>query len=192
MKKLKRKYSIPIFILLLWFVAHSIFITFDGLSENESKADIAVILGNKINEDGSISERLKSRLDCGINLYKTNRINKILVSGGLGKEGYYEGNKMREYLINKNIPDSIIIVDNYGDNTIATVKNSLKLKDSLKFESILVVSQYFHITRLKMLYKKHGFSNIQGASPRYFELHDLYSIFREFFGFYLEYIGLKN
>ena len=181
----KQKYKLIATILLIWFFGHLIYTTIDGLTRNEKNADIAVILGNKVNEDGTLSERLEKRLECGLKLYKNGQVKKIIVSGGLGKEGFYEGDKMKEYLIIKNIPDSLIVVDNFGNNTFATVNNTIKLKDSLGFESIIIVSQYFHLTRTKMLFKKQGFKNISSASPRYFEFRDFYSLFREFVAYYV-------
>lgn len=174
------------YILLVWVLLHCAYSIIDGLRTPTRKADLAVILGNKINADGSLSERLKSRLDCGILLYNKSQIRGMLVSIGLGKEGYYEGDKMKTYLIKKGIPDSEIWVDNVGNNTRLTVKNTLALQKQLHFKSIIVVSQYFHITRTKMLFRKQGFTALEGASPRYFEWHDLYSIPREFFAFYFQ------
>ena len=174
------------FILAIWFLGHLIYVVIDGVTDNGKKADLAVILGNKVNTDGTLSERLEKRLTCGLQLYQDKRIKKILVSGGLGKEGFYEGTKMKEYLIKKGIPDSSIIVDNKGDNTIATVENTLKLKDSLHFTSIIVVSQYFHLTRTKMLFHKRHFDEVSSASPAYFEIRDGYSLTREFFAYYTE------
>lgn len=182
MKKIK--YLILGFI--AWFIIHSIVIIIDGVINTKQKADVAVILGNKVNEDGTLSERLTARVDCGYDLYKSRQVKKILVSGGLGKEGHYEGSKMKEYLIRKGIPDSAIFVDNEGDNTLLTVQNTLNLRDSIQFESIIVVSQYYHLTRTKMLFRKNGFDQVWGASPSYFEMRDFYSIFREFFAFYSE------
>ena len=174
------------FIVIAWFFVHIIYITIDGLGDNNAKADIAVILGNKVNTDGTLSERLEERLKCGLKLYKDKRVNKILVSGGLGKEGFYEGTKMKEYLIKNGVPDTLIIVDNKGDNTIATIDNTLKLKDSLNFKNLIVVSQYFHVTRTKMLFRKRNFKEVNSVSPNYFEFRDIYSLFREFFAYYLE------
>lgn len=171
---------------ITWFVTHSIVITIDGLINTKQKADLAVILGNKVNEDGTLSERLKARVDCGFDLYKLGQVKKILVSGGLGKEGYCEGTKMKEYLIRKGVPNSVIFVDDKGKNTLLTVRNTLSLRDSIEFESIIVVSQYYHLTRTKMLFRKNGFDQVWGASPSYFEMRDFYSIFREFFAFYSE------
>lgn len=186
MKSSKRIFKLILTILLLWFVVHVIFITLDGLSDNGKSADIAVILGNKVNEDGTLSERLEKRLESGLTLYQNHRVKKIIVSGGLGKEGFYEGDKMKAFLISKKIPDSVIIVDNLGNNTRATVVNTLKLKDSLDFKSIIVVSQYYHVTRTKMLFKKQGFQNVSSVSPDYFEIKDAYSILREFAGYYTQ------
>ncbi|WP_394776143.1 YdcF family protein [Flavobacterium sp.] len=173
-------------LLIMWFFGHVLYIVIDGLTDTLKKADVAVILGNKVNDDGTLSERLEKRLECGLMLYRENRIKKIIVSGGLGREGYYEGDKMKEYLVSNKVPDSVIIVDNFGNNTRATVDNTLKLKDSLHFVSVIVVSQYFHVTRTKMLFKKRGFPNATSISPKYFEFRDLYSILREFTGYYTQ------
>jgi len=173
-------------LLLLWFIAHSLYITTDGLSDNGRKADLAIILGNKVNEDGTLSERLTKRLESGVFLYRQHRVKKLLVSGGLGKEGFYEGDKMKEYLIHRGIPDSVIIVDNKGNTTRATVDNAMKLKEKHLFNSAIVVSQYFHVTRTKKLFKDKGFTNISSVSPHYFEWRDVYSMIREFPAYYTQ------
>ncbi|MBF4516329.1 YdcF family protein [Flavobacterium sp. ANB] len=186
MKNWKQVFKLLLTLFLIWFIGHVIFITIDGLADNGKNADVAVILGNKVNEDGTLSERLEKRLECGLNLYRNYRVKKIIVSGGLGKEGFYEGDKMRDFLIANKVPDTAIIVDNLGNNTRATVLNTMKLKDSLHFKSIIVVSQYYHVTRTKMLFKKQGFQNVSSVSPNYFEIKDLYSILREFVGYYTQ------
>jgi vancomycin permeability regulator SanA len=171
-------------ILAIWFVGHISYITFDGLKDDNKNADIAVILGNKVKEDGTLSERLDARMKCGLQLYKNKRVNKILVSGGFGKEGFFEGTEMKNYLLKNKVLDSCIIVDNKGFNTLATVENTLNLKDSLKFKSVIVVSQFFHVSRTKKLFRDRNFENVSSASPNYFEIRDIYSLFREFFAYY--------
>ncbi|MFC0426525.1 YdcF family protein [Chryseobacterium scophthalmum] len=186
MKKLIKYLKFIVVLIFSWFVIHTVYIVTDGLSDNGKKADIAIILGNKVNEDGTLSTRLEKRLETGIELYKNHRVKKILVSGGLGKEGFYEGDKMKEFLISNAIPDSVIFVDNYGNNTRLTVENSLKFQQKYKFKSIIVVSQYFHVTRTKKLFNDQGFENVSSVSPRYFEWRDLYSILREFPAYYTQ------
>ena len=97
-----------------------------------------------------------------------------------------EGDKMKAFLTEHGVPDSVLIVDNHGDNTLATVKNTLRMQDSLRYESLLVVSQYFHITRTKMLFRKQHFTAVSSVSPRYFEIRDAYALIREFAAYYTE------
>lgn len=172
--------------LIVWFLIHSIYITIDGLNDKNKSADVAIVLGNKVNEDGTLSERLKARLDKSIELFNQNRVKSIIVSGGLGKEGFWEGKKMQGYLIENKIPTEKILIDNYGNDTEKTVENSIRIMDSLQFRSAISVSQYFHQTRTKKLFRNKGFENIESASPHYFELRDFYSIFREFVAYYKE------
>ena len=168
----------------IWFCGHVFYLVYDGLQKPSLQADVAMILGNKVNEDGSLSERLEKRMEVGLNLYFEKKVNKIIVSGGLGKEGHYEGDKMHDYLLKNGVPNSAIIVDNLGNNTELTVKNVTEINKEVPFENIIIVSQYFHITRTKMLFRKQGYKNLQGASPDYFEWRDLYAIPREFVAFY--------
>ncbi len=182
----KKLIKICLLLLFLWYVGHVTYITIDGLSDEGKSADLAIILGSKVNEDGTLSERLEKRMECGLQLYEKNRVKKIIVSGGFGKEGFYEADKMKEYLIKNGIPDSAIIVDNKGNNTLATVENTLKLQDSIHFKSAIVVSQYFHVTRTKKFFRDRGFKNVSSVGPHYFETRDLYSVLREFVAYYYQ------
>jgi vancomycin permeability regulator SanA len=192
MKVLFTALKYVLLIVVFWFVMHSIYITIDGLHDKGNEANVAIVLGNKVNDDGTLSERLKARVDKSIELYNQHRVKKIIVSGGLGKEGFWEGTKMKEYLVANKIPAGNIIVDNYGNDTEKTVLNSIKIMHRLHYHSAISVSQYFHETRIKMLFRKNGFQNIESASPRYFELRDPYSIFREFIAFYVETFQLPS
>ncbi|RZK59424.1 MAG: YdcF family protein [Hymenobacter sp.] len=170
--------------LAAWVLGHTLLITLDGLHDRQQRADIAVILGNKVNEDGTLSERLRQRLACGLALYRSGRVPRLLVSGGLGKEGFYEGTKMRDYLRLHGVPEAAIIVDNAGNNTQQTVRNAMQLQSTLHFGSILVVSQFYHLSRTKMLFRQAGMTQVSGASPVYFEWRDCYSLLREFGAYY--------
>lgn len=169
-------------LLLTWFVVHQICIISDGLVDDEIDSNIAVIFGNTVNEDGSLSPRLKARLDKGIELYTSKKASTFLVSGGLGKEGHLEGSKMAEYLISVGIPALNIVVDNEGNNTRLTALNFKKQFPNAT--SVLLVSQYHHLTRAKLAFRQVGVKNVGGVHANYFELRDFFSCFREFFGYY--------
>jgi vancomycin permeability regulator SanA len=103
--------KISLAVLLIWFVGHTACIVTDGLTDEGKNADVAVVLGSKVNEDGTLSTRLVQRLSCGLHLYHDKRAKKLFVSDGLGKEGFLEGSKMKEFLVHRRVPDSAVIVD---------------------------------------------------------------------------------
>lgn len=175
-----------IWLFVLWVLVHCGYTAVDGLMDYYSTADVAVVLGNKVHEDGTLSERLKSRLDCALHLFVAKQTSTILVSGGLGKEGHWEGTKMQEYLISRGVPDSVIMVDNEGVNTWATAQNAAQIIPDFHSKKVVVVSQYFHLTRCKMFFRKSGFTDVSSAAPGAFhEARDVYSLLREFPAFYL-------
>jgi vancomycin permeability regulator SanA len=182
-KSRKLKFIIGFFI--AWLLIHSIYVAYDGLHDFGGKADVAIILGNAVFADSSLSPWLKGRVDAAVKLYKEDRVKMIFASGGNGKEyGVPEGDAMKKYLIEKNIPANDIIADNKGNNSYLTAKDFIALNDSLHFASAIVVSSFYHITRCKFIIKKLGFKNVNGfASDKYF-LMDGYGLFREFFAFY--------
>jgi vancomycin permeability regulator SanA len=171
-------------LLFSWFLIHTIVITIDGLIDNTHHADYILILGNTVNPNGTLSARLNARVDKGLQLFNDSLANKIIVSGGLGIEGYYEAQEMKRYLIAKGVDEKDIIVDDLGLNTMETARSFVKITKGNSKNSVIVVSQFFHITRTKYILRKLGVKNVYSAHPNYFEWRDLYSLFREFFAFY--------
>lgn len=166
----------------LWFVIHELVIIYDGLTDEAYQAEVIVILGNKVNEDGTLSNRLKARLDKGLELYNDSLAPLIFVSGGLGIEGHFEGSKMAEYLIDNGVKENSIIIDNKGNNTQLTANN---FKNNFpEVNKVIVVSQYYHISRTKLAFRNKGVKNVYGAHCDHYEIRDLYGLFREFFGYY--------
>jgi vancomycin permeability regulator SanA len=179
---MKKSIKLILGILIAWFSIHTVLVVIDGLTDDNMKSDVGVIFGNKVNPDGSLSERLQKRLDKGIELYNDSLIRLIVVSGGLGKEGHYEGTKMYEYLVQNGIPKNRILVDNLGNTTEATADNFKRM--NLPANSVTVITQYHHISRAKLAFKNNGYDKVYGGHANYFEVRDVYSIVREFFGYY--------
>ena len=154
-----------------------------GLRDQLSRADIGLVFGSKVELDGSPSLRLRARLDRTIELYKKGYFPTVIVSGGIGKEGYDEASVMQDYLVSHGIPKERVIMDNAGATTFATAKNTVKIIHQNHLGSVLVISQYFHIPRAKLALKRFGISEVYSSHAHYFELRDLYSSPRELFGY---------
>lgn len=173
-----------LFLFAAWVLVHILVITIDGLNDHVQKADCILILGNTVNEDGTLSYRLQSRVDKGFELYTQKYASKIVVSGGLGKEGYYEAREMKKYLIEKGANPADIIADEDAKTTHETMINFIPIAKENGFNSVIVVSQFFHLSRSKAMLKGEGMKTIYTAHSDYFELRDFYATLREFVAYY--------
>jgi vancomycin permeability regulator SanA len=152
----------------------------DGLIDNVEKSDVAIVLGSQVMPDGRPSARLRARLDRAAELYQRGLVKHVIVSGGTGPEGYSEARVMADYLaMQKAVPRETIILDETGNNTQATARNSAALMAERSLRSAVVVTQYFHITRSRLALKQAGIQAITSAHARIFEMRDLYSLARE-------------
>lgn len=165
-----------------WLIIHLVYTTCDGVFEYKGHADVAVVLGNRVNADSSLSPVLQGRVDKALLLYRQGRVQRIMVSGGMGKTGgnVPEGMAMKRYLVERGVPPAVIIEDNDGENTYLTGRNFLAVNDSLHFSSAIVVSTFYHITRCKYIFRKLGYAHVHGASSDVFYANDLVGLLREF------------
>lgn len=187
MKKKKSVKRIVLSIMILmfaWFTIHIVVITVDGLKDELRQVDVAVVLGNKVEENGAPSDRLRSRLDRTIELYQADYFNFIVVSGGIGKEGFDEAVAMKDYLVKYGIDEANIIVDNKGNNTMLTALNTKEIITEQNLSSVMVITQFYHVSRCKLAFDRAGVKEVYSAHSNYSETRDLYSLVREFFGYY--------
>ena len=154
-----------------------------GLCDDIDKADACLVLGSKVEPDGAPSARLRARLDRTFELYRAGYFPTIIASGGIGKEGYDEAVVMRDYLVAHGVPQEHVIVDSGGVTTYASARNTLRICRDRQFQSILVVSQYFHVPRSRLALRRFGIARVYSAHAHIFELRDLYSTPRELFGY---------
>ncbi|HVG19564.1 MAG TPA: YdcF family protein [Blastocatellia bacterium] len=186
-KRIKRLSLILSAVFALAFVIAALLIVSDGLSDDARAADVCIIPGNKVEESGAPSPRLRARLDKAVELYKRGLCRNVITSGGVGSEGFDEAVVMKAYLTERGVAEGSILVDSQGLNTFLTAKNSSRMMKEKGWQSALVVSQYFHVSRTKLALRRFGVTPVFGAHAQYFELRDIYSITREVFG-YLGYL----
>lgn len=97
----------------------------------------------------------------------------------------YAAKVMKNYLVKVGIPADAIIEDSNGIDTFMTAKNSKAIMDRNKFQSAMVITQFYHVTRTTLAMHKVGIEKVYSAHARIFEIRDFYSLTREFFGFYI-------
>ena len=80
------------------------------------------------------------------------------MSGGQGAdEPFNETSIMRSMAISLGVPASAIVVDPAGVNTDATVRDTVPMLRAGKNGPVAVVSDFFHLPRIKLAYQRAGF-----------------------------------
>ena len=115
----------------------------------------ALVLGARVWSNGEMSDIFKDRVKTAINLYKENKINKILVSGDHGSVGYNEVGAAKKYLLENSIPKEDIFLDHAGFDTYDSV---YRARDIFEAKSLVIVTQNFHLPRALYIAKALGVS----------------------------------
>ena len=99
-----------------------------------------------------------NRIDAAAILYKAGKIKNIIVSGAAdGPDSYDEAADMKSALIAKGVPDSLIIMDKDGANTLTSI---VRCKEVYHEDKIIIVSQSYHATRAVYIASKNGIDAI--------------------------------
>ena len=154
----------------------------DGLNDRLGRADVAVVLGNKIEPDGRPSARLAARLDRAIDVWSKGLCSFILVSGGVGIEGFDEAVAMKAYLVARGVPPGVVHVDSAGYDTYHTGRSTALFMKRRRLSTAMIVTQYFHISRTRLALRGFGVNCPFNACADYYEWRDLWQIPREAFG----------
>jgi vancomycin permeability regulator SanA len=161
------------------FAAAFLAISVAGMWDDARPADVCVVLGNTVGRDGRPSDRLRARLDKVVELYRAGMFPEVIVSGGVGEEGFDEAAVMKQYLVENGIPAGRVHADSRGLDTSATARNAGAEMAARGWKSTLVVSQYFHVPRCRLALRRAGVGDVSSAHANYFERRDLYSTCRE-------------
>lgn len=117
------------------------------------EAEVALVLGAAIFENGAPTPIFADRIDTAIALYETGKVSKILVSGDNSTVEHNEVNPARLYLIGRGIPDQDIFLDHAGFDTYSTM---YRARDIFSVSSVLVTTQSFHLPRAVFIARKLG------------------------------------
>lgn len=133
------------------------------------KNKVGVVLGaSKYVRSGRINLFYQYRVDATVALYKSSKIDFVLVSGDNGSKDYDEPSTFKEDLIAKGIPENKIYLDYAGFRTLDSM---VRAKEIFGQDSITVISQKFHNERAIYLANQHeiyavGF-NAKDVNPNY-------------------------
>ncbi|HEY2845616.1 MAG TPA: YdcF family protein [Bryobacteraceae bacterium] len=119
-------------------------------------ADVIVVLG-AAEYRGRPSPVLEARLNHALFLYLRKMAPRILTTGGAGGDPTFtEGGVAQAYLSQHGVPSEAILVESEGESTVHSVAAAAEIMRRMKLESCIVVSDGYHIYRVKKLLENQG------------------------------------
>ena len=112
--------------------------------ENVPKFRVAIVFGAGLRNDGSPTSVLKDRVKTAVDLYKTGKVDKLLLSGDNRFVNYNEPAAMAAYARDLGVPQTILVLDYAGQSTY---DSCYRAKAIFQLNQAILVTQSFHLPR---------------------------------------------
>lgn len=133
---------------------------------------VGLLLGtSKYNRSGNPNLFFRYRIEAAVELYRSGKIDFLLVSGDNRTLSYNEPRDMRKALMSRGIPDSVIYLDFAGLRTFDSVVRCNKVFGQA---SCTIISQDFHLQRALYIAKNEGVNAI-GFAAREVEIQSTWT-----------------
>ncbi|NCD00708.1 hypothetical protein EOL94_01285 [bacterium] len=166
-----------LFLFIIFFINFKINKIGNNYCLETDNKQTALVLGAKVYSNGQMSSVFQDRVDTAIELYNNGRVKKILVSGDHGRENYDEVNSAKNYLLEKGVLKEDIFLDHAGFDTFDSV---YRAKEIFQVDSLIIVTQNFHLPRALYIAKKLGIDSCGKIADKHIYVKQGYMNRREF------------
>ncbi len=140
------------------------FIFFAGfLKQTDKEVNVVIVLGAGI-KNSQVTNILAYRLNSAVEAYEKNNDITIVVTGGMGHgEDVAEAVVMKQYLIDKGVPQEKIIQEDKSESTQENFLFAKKLLEDAGIDTSLPISfatNHFHCYRASLFAKDAGFTEV--------------------------------
>lgn len=138
----------------------------DSAGRDEAqKADAIVVLG-AAQYNGRPSPVLKARLDHAYALYRKGYAGAIITTGGFGPDpNFSEAHVGAQYLVKRGIDPATIVTEQGSGSTYDSIHAASGLMQAKGWKTALVVSDGFHLFRLKKMFQDKGILAYTSPAP---------------------------
>lgn len=139
---------------------------------------VGIVFGAGLRRDGRPSPILADRVRTAVDLYRSGKIHRLLLSGSVSA-GYDEPQAMRQLALELGVPDEDLLLDRGGSRTFETCRRA---KVEFGIQRAILVSQRFHLPRALAIC--HGLQveavgvaadrrTYYGSAQRYWQLREI-------------------
>ena len=130
---------------------------------NDSPKRIAIVYGAAVYRSGKLSDALYDRVHTAVELYKSGKVKKLLMSGDNSHKGYDEPTAMKDQAIKLGVAKEDIVLDFAGRRTYDTC---YRAKNIFEVKYAVQITQEFHLPRAIYLCENLGIKSIGVKADR--------------------------
>jgi uncharacterized SAM-binding protein YcdF (DUF218 family) len=136
-----------------------------GRSDQARPVDAVVVMG-AAQYDGRPSPQLGARLDHVVTLYREGVAPTIVVTGGKqAGDRFTEAESSAQYLVERGVPMSAILMETSGRTTYESIANAADLLDERGLSTVLVVTDPYHALRSRLIAEDVGLTAYVSPTP---------------------------
>jgi uncharacterized SAM-binding protein YcdF (DUF218 family) len=130
-------------------------------SRDRARPAHAIIVMGAAQYQGRPSPVLRSRLDHAVGLYAQEFAPRVVLTGGVA-EGDIESEAAvsRAYVMRAGVPDTALLTENDGRTSSQSMRAVARLLHARGLDSVIVVSDPFHVFRASLLARRHGLTPV--------------------------------
>ena len=128
-------------------------------SRDEARPAQAIVVLGAAQYAGKPSPVLRARLDHALDLWNRKLASLLILTGGMGSgDTTSEAAVGRNYAKKRGVPDTAILVESEGRTTSESMRAVAGMLEVRGLQSALLVSDPFHMLRLRILARRFGFT----------------------------------
>jgi uncharacterized SAM-binding protein YcdF (DUF218 family) len=136
-----------------------------GRTNTPESADVIVVLG-AAQYDGRPSPQLAARLDHALDLWNAGIAGQVMVTGG-NRPGdrYTEAEASRAYLVERGVPNDIILSEGEGTTTYESLEAAAGLLTVAGLDRVVLVTDPYHSLRARLIADELGLDASVSPTP---------------------------
>lgn len=120
-----------------------------------------IILGWQINQDGTLPDPAKTRVDKGVEYFKNGNFSRVIMSGKYALLKDFHGNiplqseaeAMKEYAMTLGVNEEVIFIEKESKDTVGNAYyTKTTLLEPNNWKTVTVVTSDFHLERAKIIF----------------------------------------
>src|SRR2546430_483457 len=146
-----------VIVFAVWLVSVSAVVMWS--KRDEARPAQAIVVLGAAQYAGKPSPVLRARLDHALDLWNRHLASVLILTGGTGAgDTTSEAAVGRTYVRKRGVPDSAILEENEGRTTSESMRAVAGMLEVRGLQSALLVSDPFHMLRLRILARRFGFT----------------------------------